>query len=422
MATTTAATTTRDYTKYLSPRCLRRQPSPIRAIMPLTSIPGMISLGGGLPNASTFPFKSINFELKDGTTVSLTGPQLSTALQYSPSYGVKEFCDYLINFQKTLHNPPYAPFNVVVSSGSQDLMCKAFDMLLSEDDYALVESPTYPGAIGAMRPIGCKLVGVPTDDFGLVPEALAEILTNWDATKKRPHVLYIIPNGQNPSGASLSLARKQAIYALACKFDLIILEDDPYYFLNYPTEPPSPPVPSFFSMDTEARVIRLDSFSKVMSSGLRIGFATGPSFLIEKLQLDMQVSLLHTSGVSQMSILSLLTTWGPTGWQNHVKSVQLFYKQRCDLFCSLVEKHLSGLVTWKKPVSGMFLWMKCNGVADTMELIQKRAVQKKVLLVPGESFDPEGKKSSYVRASFSTASDADMEEAIVRLAALLRGD
>jgi len=407
-----------DYNKYLSPRSARRQPSAIRAIQPLTAIPGMINLGGGLPNPSTFPFKTITFELKDGTTVPLAGADLASALQYSPSYGLKPFVDYLTNFQTVIHNPPYAPA-VVISSGSQDLMSKAFDMLLGEGDYLLMENPTYPGAIGALKPIGCNLTGVASDESGLIPEALEQVLATWDPTKKFPRVLYTIPNGQNPSGASIPLDRKKAIYALACKYDFLIIEDDPYYFLTYPTEPASPATPTFLSMDVEGRVIRLDSFSKIMSSGLRIGFATGPQFLIERLQLDMQVTLLHTSGVSQMAILSLMNAWGKEGWQRHVESVQKFYKARADFFCSLAEKHLTGLATWRKPTAGMFLWIKLN-VPDSRELIQKKALEKKVLLVPGEFFDPAGKPSSYVRASFSTATDADMEEALIRLAALIR--
>eukprot|EP01105_Mastigella_eilhardi_P007547 TRINITY_DN189_c0_g1_i2.p1 TRINITY_DN189_c0_g1~~TRINITY_DN189_c0_g1_i2.p1 ORF type:complete len:402 (-),score=135.41 TRINITY_DN189_c0_g1_i2:258-1463(-) len=394
------------YGKFLSKRSARRQPSAIRALQPLMATPGMISLGGGNPNGVTFPFKSASFELRDGDHVTISPQNLAVALQYSPSYGLPGFTEYLKNFQREQHHPPQ-DVCIVVSSGSQDLMCKAFDMLVDEGDYVLVESPTYPGALGALRPIGCSTVGVECDEHGLIPERLEQTLASWDPAKRFPRLLYLIPNGQNPSGASLTLERKKAIYALAHKWDLLILEDDPYYFLTYPTEPAKPMTPSLLSMDIDSRVIRLDSFSKIMSSGIRIGFATGHPFLIERLQLDMQVSLLHTSGLSQMLLLELLRKWGDDGWNAHVASVR-FYKQRCDKFCELAEKHLGGKATWSKPAAGMFLWLRLTGVDDTKELIQTRALEKKVLLLPGQLFDPSGKPSPYVRASFSPASDADM--------------
>lgn len=173
-------------------------------------------------------------------------------------------------------------------------------------------------------------------------------------------------------------------------------------------------------MDTCGRVIRFDSLSKVLSSGIRIGFTTGPRQFIDKINLHQQSTTLHTCGVSQMMTQRLLEQWGEHGWNSHTDKVALFYMRRRDHFIKCAEKYLSGKAEWTTPTAGMFVWFKLLGVDDSSELVKNKAKDAKVLLVPGEAFCPlPGSKSNCVRAAFSTASYADIDTALSRLGSLL---
>lgn len=179
---------------------------------------------------------------------------------------------------------------------------------------------------------------------------------------------------------------------------------------------------SFLSLDTEGRVIRFDSFSKILSSGLRLGMVTGPKAFLERMDLMSQASNLHVSGVSQAMVSKLLTHWGPAGWNAHINRVCLFYARRRDVFVSLVDKHLKGLVDYAIPEAGMFVYLHLRGIDDSKKLVESKALEAKVILVPGQAFSPTDKPSNAVRAAFSVASDKDMDLALQRLATLLKNE
>eukprot|EP00455_Lapot_gusevi_P049941 TRINITY_DN716_c0_g1_i1.p1 TRINITY_DN716_c0_g1~~TRINITY_DN716_c0_g1_i1.p1 ORF type:complete len:213 (-),score=77.67 TRINITY_DN716_c0_g1_i1:216-854(-) len=208
------------------------------------------------------------------------------------------------------------------------------------------------------------------------------------------------------------------------------MEDDPYYFLYYGSAPAPaagqehlysrPKTVSFMSMDIEGRVLRFDSLSKILSSGLRIGWVTGPKPLIQRLELHQQATSLNASGVSQALAYKLMQHWGPAGWEKHLNEVALFYLRRRDVLIASAQRHLNKLAEWTVPDAGMFLWLKLLGIEDTRDLISSKAVQAKVLFIPGQVCSPSNAKSPFVRAAFSTASHADMDTAMQRLAQLLK--
>jgi DNA-binding transcriptional MocR family regulator len=208
---------------------------------------------------------------------------------------------------------------------------------------------------------------IKTDGEGIIPASFEQALQQ--KYTRKPRVLYTIPTGQNPAGSTLSVARKKQIYELACKHDILIMEDDPYCFLNYGLAP-APPLgseakfqvphnPSFFSMDTQGRVLRFDSLSKTLSSGLRIGWVTGPSALIRQLELHQQATALHNSGLSQALTAKFLAHLGPAGVDAHFRDVALFYARRRDALLTAATKHLTGLARWTTPSAGMFIWFRC---------------------------------------------------------------
>ena len=251
----------------------------------------------------------------------------------------------------------------------------------------------------------------------MIPSLLKKRLQDLSRSARKPKVLYTIPTGSNPTGGSLSVERKREIYQLAREHDLLILEDDPYYFLQF-----GPRSQSLLGMDADGRVLRFDSFSKIISSGLRLGWATGPAELIERLNLHMQATTLHPSGLSQVITLAILEEMKHEGFIKHTEYVSGFYKKRMEAFQAAAKKNLTGLAEWNTPSAGMFCWIKLLGIDDTYSLIQEKAVKEKVLLVPGNAFSAAGEKSSYVRASFSMATPEQMDEALRRLANLIKAN
>lgn len=353
--------------------------------------------------------------------------------------GLPELVELFKKDTAAAHGVPISPnWNMLISTGSQDAIVKMLDVVLDDGDTLLVENPTYPGTLAALKAMNIKLFGTDMDAEGMDVAKLRDMLEGWttnDATKdeKKPKVIYVIPTGQNPSGATLSNARRSDLYKIAQDHDLLILEDDPYWHLQLHPYKSSTVAQnasanlivhekpqSLFSMDSDGRVVRFDSLSKVVSSGLRIGYATGPTPLIYHLEMVQQSTSLHTSGIAQAIVLSLFNTLGTEGWSKHVASVQDFYSQRRDVFIKACEEHLTGLAEWHAPKAGMFVWIKLLGVEDSSILVRTKCADAKVLAIPGESCVVDGKPSPFIRCAFSTASDEDINEALRRLSALLK--
>lgn len=421
-----------NYSRFLTATSLARKTSPIRATVEIISKApkDIISLAPGSPNPKVFPFKSAVFTVENGSTIRFEGEMFQRALQYSSSYGIPELLSWLKQLQIKLHNPPtvnYPPsqgqMDLCITSGCQDGLCKVFEMLINPGDTVLVNEPLYSGALFAMKPLGCNFISVPSDDCGIIPEGLKKVLSQWkpedskDPTKRTPKFLYTIPNGNNPTGNSLTGDRKKEIYELARKYDFLIIEDDPYYFLQFT----KPWEPTFLSMDVDGRVIRADSLSKVISSGLRVGFITGPKSLIQRIVLHTQISSLHPCTLSQLMISELLYQWGEEGFLAHVDRTIDFYKNQRDFILAAADKWLRDLAEWHAPKAGMFLWIKVNGISDAKKLIEEKAIEREILLVPGNSFFVDNSApSSFFRASFSQVTPAQMDLAFQRLAQLIK--
>jgi kynurenine/2-aminoadipate aminotransferase len=215
------------------------------------------------------------------------------------------------------------------------------------------------------------------------------------------------------------LERKKEIYEIASRHNVIILEDDPYYYLQYDY----PLTPSYFSLDTDGRVMRFDSFSKVLSAGARIGVVTGPFELIDRLQMHQMSTILNPSGISQVILYHYLQKVGIDGFLDHCKgeNVSLLYKKRSDVFVKILEKYLTGKATWNVPKGGMFCWIDLSpsNIIDSFELVSQKCINAGVILVPGQEFFPDSRKCAFVRASFSYSSEKDMDLGIQKLASLL---
>ncbi|KAF7329111.1 Aminotran-1-2 domain-containing protein [Mycena kentingensis (nom. inval.)] len=407
----------------------------IRGLFPLENIPGMISLLAGRPNPTTFPFETITMKLRPATagaeseTITLEGDELTEGLQYGPTAGATKLIKWLEEFQTYVHKrePDPASWSVAVGSGSQDLMYKASLALIDEGDFVLIEAPVYAGVLGFFAALPCKLVEVGADSQGLNPANLENVLSNWDTThpgKPYPKFLYTIPSGSNPTGASIPEARKIEVLKIAKKYNILILEDDAYAFLYY--GPTGGKARSYLELEPEVnaeqgRVVRFDSLSKVVSSGMRVGFLTAHPLLCATVNMVTSNTNLQPNSLTQIMVHALLSRWGPEGFLRHCERVAALYRAKRDAFETLARKYLAddGLAEWVSPVAGMFLYIKLivtpGEDCDSHALVLQRAVAKGVLGVPGTAFMPLGGKTSYIRVSFSLIDDKDAEEACRRL-------
>ncbi|GJN92092.1 hypothetical protein Rhopal_005121-T1 [Rhodotorula paludigena] len=427
-----AAQSSIDWNDFISERGKRWQPSAIRGLFPLEKIPGMVSFLAGKPNADTFPFSAIKVDLKPiipgdpVETLTVESDALNEALQYGATAGLPGLNKWVETLQEVRHKRAKdGSWRVSLGSGSQDLINKAFHSLVNDDDSILIESPVYSGTLGLLNRFQVNLIDVPVDTEGLDPAKLEHILSNFSELypgKRFPKLLYTIPTGSNPTGATAPEARRQAVLALARKYNLLILEDDAYHYLSFD---PENLVPSYWELEARAggetgRVVRFDSFSKILSSGMRLGFVTGPKELIEIIDLHTANTNLQPSSTTQAMVSVLLHKWGLDGFLAHTRRVAAYYKDKRDMFGKVAHKHLDGLATWVSPEAGMFLFLnlqltKDGTPGDSSSLISNTAVQKGVLAVPGTGFLPNGGPSPYVRVSFSLATEEDAELGFSRL-------
>lgn len=295
--------------------------------------------------------------------------------------------------------------------------------MINDGDSILIENPTYTGCLSFLKTLQCDLADVTTDAYGIVPESLEYMLANWPESnpsgkkdQARPRCLYTIPSGGNPTGATATLERKQAVYNICHKYDVLILEDDAYYYLQYGSER----IPSYLSLDVDGRVLRCDSMSKILSAGLRIGWISGPKPLLDCINMHTMVTNLQPSGVPQVMAYQLLEKWGHDGFFNHVDEVAAFYRQKRDEFVECLDRRMKGRAEWVVPNAGMFVWLRLlGGITDSCDLVMKKALKENVLAIPGVAFMPQGEKTEYVRVSFSNVTKENMDEALRRLASVV---
>ncbi|KAF8604483.1 TdiD protein [Ceratobasidium sp. AG-I] len=436
-----------DYTRFLAHNTTLRSIDGIRGLLPLEQTPGIISLLAGKPNPSTFPIEEIAITVRNPgapqpyspsggeairETITLKDSELAVALQYNFTDGIPALRALLADFQTKEHgvvvDDVYAQLSV--GSGSQDLLYKAFTCLLDPGDSVLIEAPVYAGVLPIFQGLDTNMVEVESDPDGISIESLRDVLKNWPIGKRFPKALYTVPFGCNPSGATTTLERRKAVLEIAEEYDFLILEDDPYFFLYFgDAERP----PSYFSMDhannkeTQLRVLRFDSFSKVFAGGMRIEFTTGPPQLMKAINAHTSAANLQPASTTQSLILSLLQHWGYSGFHQHIANISGFYHAKRDLFDAAMRKHFTpeggkALAEWTKPDAGLFFWFKLilpEG-EDSAHLIRTRALAKGVLAIPGTVFFPGGRKSSYVRASYSLLDESLVDDALGRLASVVR--
>ncbi|KYM78913.1 Kynurenine/alpha-aminoadipate aminotransferase, mitochondrial [Atta colombica] len=377
-----------------------------------------VNLAGGMPNTSTYPINNISMTYKYDVPVELNKQETSAVLQYGSSQGYAPLLEKWKEFQKTWHSPKRNDWDVAFTCGTMDGCEKIFQMLINENDPVMLQVPTYTGIIGALAPLSPDVIEINQDADGIIPEEISKKCEErLKDGRPMPKLLYINPTGTNPTGAVISEIRRRKVYELAQKYNFLIIEDDPYCFIHFLNKQPM----SFFSLDTDGRVIRMDSFSKIISAGFRVGAITAHKDIINRLVIHIASSILHASCLSQMFLYKLFENWRQQEFEQHFKEIQKFYRERRDMMLTIIEKHLTGLAEWYIPQGGMFFWIKVTVVNDTKDLVMNKCVPQGVFVLPGNAFNYDSSKHDcHLRLSYSYASLEEMDKGISIIAKILR--
>lgn len=361
------------FTFQIPDRAVMKGPNFIRKVFERgDGIPGFISFGIGNPASEAIPVEAIQ-EAFDH--VVHTNP--IEILQYGPMAGDARLAEQTVERLVKVRHMPTEGQQILLSIGAGQDLGLVPRTLCEPGDEVFMDAYSFTSGINAVRNVGAKAVGIAMDDFGMIPEALEE-----QAKKGKGKYIYLIPNFQNPTGITMPLERRKAIYAIAAKYNLFIYEDDPYGEIRFTDTI----VPTFKEMDTDNRVIYAGSYSKTLSAGLRVGFLYGPKQAIEAIQAlknnqDGQMPL-----VTQRVVSRLLDV---IDYDAQIKHVWTVYKEKADLMMQTLRAHGSDKVHFVEPTGGMFLWLTMPDGVDC-DAFFEACMEHKVGIVPGAAFAADG--------------------------------
>ena len=392
--------------EFYSDLASKMEASAIREVLKLVQRPEVISLAGGMPDPETFPKEDI----KEITQKVLT-ENSAQALQYSSTEGLAELRKCILEYLAKDGNDGELE-NIIISSGSQqglDLIGKVF---LSPGDIAIVELPSYLAALNAFYSYGGELVGIPMDEDGMRMDILEKKLIQLKNEGKKVKFIYTISNFQNPAGVTMSLARRKKIIEIAHKFNVFIVEDNPYEKLRFEGDP----IPSIYSLDDNGSVISLGTFSKILCPGLRLAWILGNKEIIRKIVILKQATDLCTSIFNQLIAYEYIKSGK---LDKNIKSNILLYKEKRDRMSNALKKYFPPEVTWTEAHGGFFIFATLPKYINADEMF-KEAIKENVAYVIGSAFFADGKGQNTMRLSFCYPNVEDIEEGIKRLGKVIK--
>lgn len=376
------------------------QASAIREILKFTSDPEVISFAAGNPASEGIPVDAIR-----EIAAELLKDDPIACLQYSVSEGYtplrQSIREKMLSREEIVHDFD----DLIIMSGAQQGNLLACKVLCNPGDTLVVESPSFIGSLNAFKSNGVNLAGIPLEEDGMDLNALEDLLKTTPNVK----LIYVIPNFQNPTGRTMSLEKRKGLYELACKYDTMILEDNPYGDLRFAGEN----VPSIKSMDTEGRVIYSGTFSKVLSPGMRVGFVVAPKLVISKIVICKQVDDVHTNILAQRICHEFLMR---TDYLQHIQKLAKICQHKCNLMLDQMDKHMDHSITWTKPEGGLFIWATLPDGVDMTDYCTRAVREHKIAVVPGTAFlTDESQTTQSFRLNYSTPSDEEIVKGIEML-------
>ncbi len=372
-----------------SDRIASLQPSAIREILKATSQPGIIPFAAGNPAPDAFPVTEVR-EISE----EIFANRPIDALQYGVTEGYDPLRRRILEYIKAKHNIGREFDSIIITCGAQQVMDLSTKILCNEGDVIIAETPSFIGSLNCFRSYNVKLRGVDIEKDGMNIEKLEKVLKE----EPRTRFIYTIPNFQNPSGATMSLEKRKAIYELACKYNVLIIEDNPYGDLRVAGEH----IPAIKSFDEEGRVIYAGSFSKILAPGIRVGYTIAPAELTAKMTVGKQTSDVHTPIFCQLVVDSWMDKYD---FESHIEKIRGIYRRKLNLMCDHIDSEVGDFFTYVRPQGGLFIWCDLPDNVDMLDFC-KRAVDNKVAVVPGTAFMVEaGETTNAIRMNFSTPSD-----------------
>jgi 2-aminoadipate transaminase len=395
------------YAEMLSAMGRQLQPNVIRKLTALLGRRDTISLAAGAPSAETFPLE----ELAE-IAARVIRSRGQSVLQYGPTRGQAALVEAIAAMLRGRGIATAKPSEIVVTSGSQQGLDLVARLLINPGDIVLMELPSYIGAIIALHNSQAEMVGVRQDDGGLVIDHLRETIISQRAAGRTIKCIYTIPNFQNPSGVTLSLERREQLIAIADEFDLLILEDDPYYDLTFAEDTRPQPLAAL----RPDRVIYLGSFSKVLAPGLRTAYLRAPEAIAARIETakegaDLSTSVLDQSIVADALRLGLV--------DNRLPELRRFYEVRCRAMLDALAEMMPDSARWTKPSGGFFIVLELPGQIDATEILPA-SLDAGVAYVPGQPFFVDGSGANTMRLAYSKETPEKITEGITRLGRVLQ--
>ncbi len=392
-----------EYTNFFADRVKDMKGSAIREMFKRMADPEIISLAGGNPASELFPGEELS---KIAGKILMTNPTL--ALQYGTTDGypkMKECAKQRAEKVNSYHEDD----EILIMTGANQGIDLTAKSLLNKGDAVIVENPSFIGSLNAFRTYECRLIGVEVENDGINTEKLEEALKN----NKDVKMIYTIPTFQNPTGVTMSLEKRKRMLELASKYDVMILEDNPYGDLRFSGNDE----PTIKSLDTEGRVIYAGSFSKILSPGMRLGYIVANSKICEKIEILKQVNDVHTPMLTQLMCVEFMKKYNI---DSYIEKNRELYGKKCKLMLDTMEECFpKGKVTWTVPEGGIFLWCTCPGITDITEIVNK-CLDEKVAIVPGSNFATDMTlPSNQFRLNYSSATPEKIEEGVRRLGKVL---
>jgi len=379
----------------------------IRELLKYANVPGSVSFGGGVPDPETFPRNELAILAKE-----VIEKEYRFSLQYGVTEGDSQLRSELLKMVRNFYNVSWInEENILITVGSQEALELVGKVFLDTDSYFIVGDPIYLGAASAFRMRNAKPIVITLQDDGFDVDMLEAQLRhlNEKGEVNQLKFLYAVSNFQNPSGITISLEKRKRVLELADRYNFLIVEDDPYGALRYEGQP----VKSMFSMGGFERVMLLNTFSKILCPGLRIGVVIADKEIIRKLVMAKQGTDLCSSSLDQRLVARYLQRYDIF---EHIKPTIELYRKKRDAMLDALSEHFSDIkgVKWTKPQGGLFIWLTLPEGYDTMEMFEM-AKQEKVFYIPGEAFRLIDKPSSSMRLSFCLPSVEEIHEGIQRL-------